>query len=1028
MASKALKGLTIKIGADTSDLFESLDKVDKKGRSLSSELGQINKALKLDPSNTELLAQKQQVLADAISNTEEKLGTLKDAEKQVQEQFERGEVSEAQVRALRREIIETERKLDKYKKASKETADAVEELGRESDDAAEDIEDLGDESKDTEDATEDLDDAANDLAAGGLAALAAAAVAAVTAIVALAEESREYRTEMAKLDTAFTNVGHSSEAATKTYEALQSVVGETEQAVEAANHLAKLASSEEELAEWTEILTGVYGTFGASLSIESLAEAANETIRAGTVTGAFADSLNWAAAEGETFGVTMKENIEFTELDKKALDQLTDAQREEYEARKAQYDEIEAYNKKVEEAATAEDMFNIALENCADAQERQQLITKTLTSLYGSAATQFKTTNKEVIRANQATEKWNKATAKIGKTVEPVVTDIKELGVTLLDDVEEPLENIADYIRTDVLPAIKNISSWVKSNGPLIKGAVVGVTTAFIAYKGAVVAATIAEKGLKGAIVATTVAQKALILVQSATPWGLIATAVAALTTALIAYTVATKKAEKPVETLTEAEKDLLEASQEAAEAFKEQQKATEATMKGILSEMDYVTDLADELEHLADESGKVDESNQARADFIIGELNRALGLEIEMTDGVIQNYADLKANIDEVIKSKRANALMEAYNADYLAAIKGETEAFNGLTLAQKDYEAQQGKVAEAQAAYDDTYNKYLEALDSGQLKEAQYWQSVLIGKDSALQQEKKILDEKKAAYDGALSNYEAHYNTVADYEEAQTAILEGNYDRAEEILMQKGLTYEQFAGKVDKETGKTLDILYKEAVDAGIAAQRTRENFEKGVEGYTEDMAQEAELGYLKALGAFSSAYADAELVGEDLGDGLSDGMETKRSSLISKAKSLVTSIISAMREEGDTHSPSRKTMDFAEDMGAGAEIGLEKSTKGVKRAATGQAEAILNAYREQEITAQRALRNVADQQAARHTAGQMTAATANSPMLERILHTLEQGQVLILDGDALVGATANRMDTALGRRRDLAAKGAI
>ena len=78
MASKSLKGLTIKIGADTSELGQALDKVEKQGQSLSKELGQINKLLKLDPSNTELLAQKQKVLAEAISNTESKLDTLRE--------------------------------------------------------------------------------------------------------------------------------------------------------------------------------------------------------------------------------------------------------------------------------------------------------------------------------------------------------------------------------------------------------------------------------------------------------------------------------------------------------------------------------------------------------------------------------------------------------------------------------------------------------------------------------------------------------------------------------------------------------------------------------------------------------------------------------------------------------------------------------------------------------------------------------------------------------------------------------------
>ena len=69
MASKALRGLTIEIGGDTTELNKALDSVDKRTKNLSSELGEINRALKLDPTNTELLAQKQKVLADSISTT-----------------------------------------------------------------------------------------------------------------------------------------------------------------------------------------------------------------------------------------------------------------------------------------------------------------------------------------------------------------------------------------------------------------------------------------------------------------------------------------------------------------------------------------------------------------------------------------------------------------------------------------------------------------------------------------------------------------------------------------------------------------------------------------------------------------------------------------------------------------------------------------------------------------------------------------------------------------------------------------------
>ena len=144
--------------------------------------------------------------------------------------------------------------------------------------------------------------------------------------------------------------------------------------------------------------------------------------------------------------------------------------------------------------------------------------------------------------------------------------------------------------------------------------------------------------------------------------------------------------------------------------------------------------------------------------------------------------------------------------------------------------------------------------------------------------------------------------------------------------------------------------------------------------------------------------------------------------------KARSIVDNIIAAMRKEGDTHSPSKKTMAFGEDMGAGAEVGLEKSTPNVVKAGQRQAAALIDAYDDQNIAGQEALRGVAERQAAQQVSTQMLAASSNGAMLEKILTAIEKGQVLTIDGDTLVGATAQKMDNALGQRRALAARGAL
>lgn len=115
MAQK-IKGITIEIGGDTTKLDKALGNVNSKTRELSSELKGVNSLLKLDPSNVTLLKQKQELLNKSIENTKEKLATLKNAQIQVQEQFDKGEITEAQYRDFQREIIVTENKLKSLKK------------------------------------------------------------------------------------------------------------------------------------------------------------------------------------------------------------------------------------------------------------------------------------------------------------------------------------------------------------------------------------------------------------------------------------------------------------------------------------------------------------------------------------------------------------------------------------------------------------------------------------------------------------------------------------------------------------------------------------------------------------------------------------------------------------------------------------------------------------------------------------------------------------------------------------------------
>lgn len=129
MARSKIKGITIEIGGDTTKLDKALSGVNKQSYNLRRELKEVERALKLDPKNTELLAQKQAILKEAVSATSEKLDVLKKAEEQVQQQFERGEVSEEQYRALQREVIKTEAELKNLKEAAENSNSTLEKVG-----------------------------------------------------------------------------------------------------------------------------------------------------------------------------------------------------------------------------------------------------------------------------------------------------------------------------------------------------------------------------------------------------------------------------------------------------------------------------------------------------------------------------------------------------------------------------------------------------------------------------------------------------------------------------------------------------------------------------------------------------------------------------------------------------------------------------------------------------------------------------------------------------------------------------------
>lgn len=275
-----------------------------------------------------------------------------------------------------------------------------------------------------------------DVAKKGLGIAAGAAAAGATALLALGAATKEQRENQAKLNTAFENAGSTASVAKGVYEGLFRVLGEDDVAVEAANHLAKLTTNQADLSEWTMICQGVFATFGDSLPIEGLTEAANETAKVGQLTGVLADALNWAGVN--------------------------------------------------------EEEFQAKLDACNTEAEREALIRNTLTGLYTDAATLYEENAAGVLSQNEAQMKLNENMAKIGEMMAPINAMLSEFGAEILAVILPQLSQfITEYAPkikealTELATKIGNVMKWLIDNWDLVStiGAIIlGVAAALTVF------------------------------------------------------------------------------------------------------------------------------------------------------------------------------------------------------------------------------------------------------------------------------------------------------------------------------------------------------------------------------------------------------------------------------------------------------------------------------------------------------------------------------------------------------------------
>ena len=421
--------------------------------------------------------------SDAASRLSNTMDSQRDALRAAQRQYAAyvlsGEESSQAAQELANSIRELSSDLNRNESRMREAQEAAQRLTREMDDAdgsfdraRSGLDDVGDSAHDTEGDFTVMKGAIANVVGNGITALIGKCAEAASSLYGLAEETREFRQDMATLETAYAKAGFSAETAGDTWKDLYAIFGEDDRAVEAANNIARMADNQQELDKWTKITTGIWGTYQDALPVESLAEAAGETAKVGKVTGALADALNWNSDAAKVFADVMDDDV-----------------------------------------TTAEDAFNVVLESCTSEAERQAVITDTLIDLYGDAATKYEETAGSIMDANKATADYTVAAAEMGERIEPVTTSVKEGFARILNKVLELTQDVDFAGFSDTVSAafdkaasamdgVSSAIGWVKDNANILIPIVAGLTGAFVAYKAVSAAVAIAE-AVKTAIMAT---------------------------------------------------------------------------------------------------------------------------------------------------------------------------------------------------------------------------------------------------------------------------------------------------------------------------------------------------------------------------------------------------------------------------------------------------------------------------------------------------------------------------------------------
>lgn len=987
-----IKGIIVEIGGDTSGLQKALSKVNSTTSSLSKELKGVNSLLKLDPSNTELVAQKQVLLSKNIEETGEKLELLKDVQKQADNAIANGtKISEENYRNLQREIANTEIKLngltDELKQFNAQNSNwtkagkKVEEYGKKIDKVSEKINDIGNKTSVV----------SAGVVAGGTA-LANSAMSLEDAVAKYVSTTNTAEEETEKYKQVLENINKNNYG--DGYEDIANSMSQVKMQLKDIN--------EQDLQNITEKAIALRDLFGYDVS---------ESVRA---VKAMMDNLNVSAdeafnliAEGKKQGLDFSNelldnineySVQFGKLGLSAedmfnifkvgadngafnLDKIGDAIKEfsiraidgsnttidgfkriglnaDKMAKKfanggeeAKQAFIEVVNRlgsmddKVSQSIAGVDLFGTMWEDLGPTvitsfSKMDNGISKSSDSMQNSIDQLYNTTKK---KAETQLKRLQALGADFGEEMLPVLEDLIDMAEEFIDK----LEGMSDTEKENII----KIGLMAAAAGPLVKtlgtaGKVIGTTTKGIGlFSQAIAVAT-----NKTTSEITSVNNLAKVISGLTSPVGIAATGIAAsigiITAASNAMTENTKEAFENIGTSAtnfitgiESAKSHLESFNSTLFASSEEQQKLEEDMQEVQNGITAICKTASDerRDYTQEEINQLDEYFTKLRDL----KNRELEIQQNISNAIVQQAEQNAQTFEGSLEEYKVNS-QEWINTAQQQADK-EIQLINERTtqeiaLLQQRYG---DKATLENEEYANEYNKAIEQKDK-LIAEA----NDKVAKVNAVYANGYLERSKQNEgwyntlnqYNTKIEDENNRHNQMLEYFETDSfKKLAGGY----KLKDQETRNHTNNTKKIWEEMYKNMDESQEQQLGTWLAMVAQTELYGGKIDEETQKIVD-------SIIDSYDSMPDDAKKVIGETMNGMLEGMKDKEPTLFAKASNIANGILSRLKKTFDIHSPSKETKKIFKNVMKGAEVGIDEETNSLYKEIDSLSEGLLNKLR--------------------------------------------------------------------------------